>query len=652
MPEGLPPPGGVEAAVSGGPGAPWDESVWRCTRGADGKIDAGGVLCVELGAGSLRAARPEPARRRAIEVRLGSGDERAMQNAVSFLDGVTTKRIDRWLSSADGGRACLPKGVVCGALPGKVAATVWSPTRLLGLTPGLEDEPEDASYDYRLCKEESRRCGVTMKLKLAEAEGDESTQLVLRVALGGEKAVELEAEVLVALLLVQAKMRSEEPNRETGMATDFFAHSLALAVPCWWADARRASAVTAAGQTKLGLVRLCSRPLCIAAVLSASELAALLPGLRRVAVDADADATKPSTDADAGVMRWRVLVLDVNAEGVEAAVVECEASTATGVVRSWRTVAAAGASLTADAAADACTLGAAAQRALHDGVRPAGGSLAAVILCGAAELTARGVRDALELALGDAGAIEALPCHRAGADAVAQGLALIIASNGALGAVDALPETIAVHPEYVSGGEESIQADEPDVLFERGVAVPTSVTRTYTRRCVGGDLHLSVVQRGPEATGAPWLPCLTMMEVLTTLNDDGDPAPCEVAVVRYSLDAGGVLSAFVEDVRGVPTPQSEVRRRRCRLGVFLVCILLGAAVVGYTSHAAHRRDGYRQRLIHFLKQHNPSRLPAIDGWLDSYAGTEDLLFRRLSKKYKAPFPSADDVAAAAARNEL
>lgn len=600
-----------------GAGGAWDTRAWE--RRQEENAGAEEVLCVDLCGGVLRAACWDAEGASGVAVPLGSGAELGAPSVLSFSAEATEKRLRRWLSETGRGlraQGQLPKGVVCGR-GSEGAAVVRSPLRLLGLRPGAGLE------------QEGRACGVAFSEKAPDDEGDGESLLSVRFKLSSEEVVELEPEALSAFVLSHLKARSEAPDEMSQESSGFCARGLALAVPGWWADGRRAALAAATSLAGLRLRRLCSRPLCVAVGLD--EIDKLFTGKAKVV---------------------SVLILDANTESTEAAVLE--GSEAESGLRTWRTLAAAGSPSYGNGEDGGEALGEAVRRASQDGLGLGDAQgLTGVVLCGDTKMTAQDVQEALEGKLGGSGAVKDVIVLRADAGIVALGLARIMAAElSAAGAprvvvADALPEAIGVRALGAARGGGEARAASPDaleveVLFERGAALPAKASRSYSRAASGGrDLSLKLVQRGP---GGVWLPCLSLLEVLTGLDDDGEPAPCEVAVVGFCIDSGGILTAAVEETRGIPPPRSARRRRIFWLAMLFLLLVVGGAVGGYFRNLAARRDGYKARLRFFLRKHNPSRLGEAEAWLDKYAGTEDVLFRRLEKKYKASFPAASDAA--------
>lgn len=56
------------------------------------------------------------------------------------------------------------------------------------------------------------------------------------------------------------------------------------------------------------------------------------------------------------------------------------------------------------------------------------------------------------------------------------------------------------------------------------------------------------------------------------------------------------------------------------------------------SKVNEKDDSYRERLVAFYKQHNPSKLDSVDATLAKFQGKEDELFEKLHTKYASSIP--------------
>eukprot|EP00930_Biecheleria_cincta_P051669 TRINITY_DN36879_c0_g1_i1.p1 TRINITY_DN36879_c0_g1~~TRINITY_DN36879_c0_g1_i1.p1 ORF type:complete len:157 (+),score=29.67 TRINITY_DN36879_c0_g1_i1:110-580(+) len=139
--------------------------------------------------------------------------------------------------------------------------------------------------------------------------------------------------------------------------------------------------------------------------------------------------------------------------------------------------------------------------------------------------------------------------------------------------------------------------------------------------------------------GASWRPCFSLLEVLTVVDENGETQLGETAIVVFEIDKNGLLTAYVEKVSGLPAPRPFWRRRwRLLLGLLFVAFLVvGSLLAQYHQQVVWRKD-FQKRLEHFMETHNPAKFSEIPQWMETYNGKEDLLVRRLEKKYKTRFP--------------
>lgn len=199
---------------------------------------------------------------------------------------------------------------------------------------------------------------------------------------------------------------------------------------------------------------------------------------------------------------------------------------------------------------------------------------------------------------------------------------------------------------------------EPDLLFERATKLPASTTRNFLQRdaAESGDLDLVVMQRG---RGGTWKKCQRISGALTTYDDEFEAYICEAATWSFELDSGGLLTATPQEVKGGKSPSALRResRRRWIARLVSIMLLLLLAFSGFLhaysiGRSSDKRIGasmgsgdanlFRKRIVQYLQKQNPGKISEVDSWLVKYHGREDVLVKRLEKKYGARFPDSAD----------
>jgi len=589
-----------------------------------------------------------------------------------------------------GERATAAASAVVTTSSAEGAALVVSPVRLLGLR----------REDGDVLKSEARQCGVTLSPvdTVQGARGPQCRGIQVCIEFfqrgcdGSAQVLVAAPEDLVALLLAEIRRRCVMLRKQAF-------HEMALAVPVWWDLARREAATDACIRSGARLRHMASRTLCIAvgalvrmagecddrkagehaevaSVGSTEQVEQKVnPNMRMLVVDVDVDsagaalleAVKPCTGCStkrwamrsarplttkwlhaAATASWRSLAIG----GEPRCAVDCEAARANGNVEDSGGGSATGRLSTLGGwlgteaeSSDPRTLDrleASVRRALLACKASSAQPAVALVLApdGTDEL------DRLLTVLGHClPGVIAIPVLPADA---AIGLAHLVGAwsdmleyGDELRYFETLPSAIGLliqpSPSLGAMDDHSLAVD---VLFERNLALPVDTTRTFNRGDARSCADLLIVQQ--DFSGGAWRPCEFLESALTSA-DAVEDEECDSVTYTFRLDAAGNFTIHVDTSGESPDIVRKATWRRWIRTVAIALFLLLASFASLYCQRVEQGSGrsdsvFRTELEDFLREHSPSNLGDIEGWLRQYRGREGVLMRRLEKTHNAKFP--------------